>query len=1571
MKSFWGLLVALLLSPTLSQDQRPAQPVENAHPTYSRSIQHQTQQPEETTLYFPDYVDGGGWSVQLALSNFDAASAAEVDVEVYDQGGRLLVDFFDSETTFEIPALGSRVLKSEGVGAIRRGWVQVQGNTASVRGLLTYRDAQTGFEVGVEPVPLRDRFALFVEESGDIGTGLAIFKPDVAPSIELRIRDQEGNDPLEGVFVPWGDFNQAARTLPEWFDLEGVDTGFLTDFRGLLLLRSEDESLFAPLGLRFGKRSPLFSAVPAIRNQRQQRVGTTLYFPDYVDGDGWSVQLALSNVDATSAAEVDVEVHDQDGLPLVDFFDSETTFEIPSLGSRVLKSEGVGAIRRGWIRVRSETDSVRGLLIYREAPTGVEVSVEPVQLGDQFALFVEETSEVGAGVAIFKPGPLARVEFQIRDEKGNDPLEGVLPPWGDFNQAARTLPEWFDMEGIDRGFLTDFRGLLVLRTEDRSLFSPLGLRFGKGSGSLSAVPAVRLPVAVRIGDEDPPSLVPTVTMSASPSSIDWGQSATLTWSSTNAVSATITPGIGAVPVSGSRKVSPTVTTTYRITVWGADGEMQTATASTEVTVVISERAVLRALYEATGGPNWTHNDNWLTDRPLGEWDGVGVDGGGRVIRLWLSSNNLRGSIPAELASLTNLEELLLFANDLSGKIPAELGSLTNLRSLNLSGNHLTGSIPAELGSLTNLRSLNLSVNDLGGAIPAELGSLTKLTRLSLPDNWLTGSIPAELGSLTKLRSLGLGGNNLTGSIPAELGSLTNLEYLSLFNNNLTGTIPADLGSLTNLEQLSLSRNDLTGSIPAQLSLLTNLKRLTLTSNNLTGSIPAELGSLTNLEYLSLFNNNLTGTIPAELGSLTNLVDLHLTNNNLTGSIPAELGLLTNLHSLWLRHNFLTGPVPSSFLGMSLRTFLFSSNDGLCVPGGTNFVNWSKGIEGFEGAFCNDSDRALLEVLYDIAGGPAWTNSTGWRGDDALGEWYGVSVDSLGRLTTLDLSHNGLEGHLPRQLGRLSRMAELRINGNSLSGRLPLSLASLSSLRELHYADTELCAPVEARFQEWLNGLTFYDGTGVHCAPLSDRDVLMALYEATGGPNWTDSENWLTDRPLGEWSQVDVDDDGRVIGLAFFDNNLRGPIPAELGSLTNLKSLRLAGNNLRGPIPAELGWLTDLEEIALYDNNLMGSIPVELGSLTNLKRLFLSTNNLTGSIPAELGSLANLERLWLSGNDLTGPIPVELGSLSNLWSLILSGNNLTGPIPPELGSLVNLEVLWLARNFLTGSIPAELGSLTNLRSLILDGNNLTGAIPAAELSSLTNLEDLWLHWNDLTGSIPPELASLTNLKGLLLGKNNLTGSIPGELGSLPNLESLKLYDNDLTGPIPEELGSLTNLRYLSLSRNDLTGPIPPELGSLTNLGGLILSNNDLTGPIPGELGGLENLRQMTLSGNVRMSGALPASLTNLHRLEALFAVDTGLCVPSQPRFLDWLEGVWKRRVAMCGAGDPSAAYLTQAVQSREFPVPLVAGEQALLRVFVTAPRATDESLPPVRATFYLEGEETYVADIPGQTSPHTE
>ncbi len=80
--------------------------------------------------------------------------------------------------------------------------------------------------------------------------------------------------------------------------------------------------------------------------------------------------------------------------------------------------------------------------------------------------------------------------------------------------------------------------------------------------------------------------------------------------------------------------------------------------------IIRLRAKLVALYEATDGANWTSNDNWLSNRPIGEWYGVTTDRGGRVTELSLDFSQLSGEIPGELGSLVNLKGLWLRDNQL-------------------------------------------------------------------------------------------------------------------------------------------------------------------------------------------------------------------------------------------------------------------------------------------------------------------------------------------------------------------------------------------------------------------------------------------------------------------------------------------------------------------------------------------------------------------------------------------------------------------------------------------------------------------------------------------------------------------------------------------------------------------------------------------------------------------------------------------------------------------------------------------------------------------------------------------
>ena len=318
--------------------------------------------------------------------------------------------------------------------------------------------------------------------------------------------------------------------------------------------------------------------------------------------------------------------------------------------------------------------------------------------------------------------------------------------------------------------------------------------------------------------------------------------------------------------------------------------------------------VLIDFYDATDGPNWTNNTNWLSAAPVNEWHGVGTTRG-RITRLSLADNNLSGAIPWQLGYLPDLEGLSLGKNFLQGPVPPELGRLTNLKWLGLAGNQLSGAIPPELGRLANLRTLHLTDNLVSGTIPPELGQLLNLEGLYLDENLLSGAIPPALGNLGRLKFLNFGSNQLSGTTPPELGRLANLRFLWLYDNELTGAIPAELGGLMNLGTLQLGFNRLSGPIPAELGRLTELRTLGLAENRLSGAIPPELGRLAKLQNLELRDNQLTGEIPSELGSLASLALLYLHGNALVGGIPPELGNLTQLRLLTLDQNRLSGTIP--------------------------------------------------------------------------------------------------------------------------------------------------------------------------------------------------------------------------------------------------------------------------------------------------------------------------------------------------------------------------------------------------------------------------------------------------------------------------------------------------------------------------------------------------------------------------------------------------------------------------------------------------------------------------------------
>ncbi|WP_419948338.1 leucine-rich repeat domain-containing protein [Candidatus Palauibacter sp.] len=531
-------------------------------------------------------------------------------------------------------------------------------------------------------------------------------------------------------------------------------------------------------------------------------------------------------------------------------------------------------------------------------------------------------------------------------------------------------------------------------------------------------------------------------------------------------------------------------------------------------------------------------------------------------------------------------------------------------------------------------------------------------------------------------------------------------------------------------------------------------------------------------------------------------------------------------------------------------------------------------------------------------------------------------------------------------------------------------------------------------------LSATSGPASTTAPLAvhspDRATLMDLYVGTLGPDWTNKENWGSEEPVGSWHGVTADANSRVTALNLSENNLKGELPATLGDLALLTELIVNGNpELSGPIPFSLSDL-GIQQFqyrgtmlcTIRDEGLQAwleAIPTRDGEFlacneerSDLMKLYEAMGGESWTESGNWGTDAPLDDWFgisvddstgrvtgidLNRNNLWGEVPTEIQYFPHVRLLRLDYNRLEGEIPPEIGLLTELRRMDLDGNEFTGSIPPELANLENLRVLWMGGNQMTGPIPP-EFGNLASLRELYLYEARFDGSIPEEFGNLSELRLLRIADTRIDGPLPESLGALDKLEQLQVYDNDVTGPLPAALGRMDNLRALLLFGNEIDGPIPGELGQADSLLVVILEDNMLSGPLPPELGDAGALGQIWLQDNPDLSGPLPETMTQMEDVFELMADGTGLCVPQTPAFRTWIEtSVLKYRIRPCGAEGHAEAYLTQAVQSREYPVPLVAGESAMLRVFVTSEAETTETIPPVRATFYLDGAEVHAVDIP--------
>ncbi|XVF78332.1 hypothetical protein PTKIN_Ptkin14bG0123800 [Pterospermum kingtungense] len=255
--------------------------------------------------------------------------------------------------------------------------------------------------------------------------------------------------------------------------------------------------------------------------------------------------------------------------------------------------------------------------------------------------------------------------------------------------------------------------------------------------------------------------------------------------------------------------------------------------------------------------------------------------------LELAFNPLNGILPRSISNLsTSLQKVHLEGCKIRGIIPMEIGNLNSVISIYLSSNELSGSIPTTIGRLKNLQLLSAQENKLRGSILHDLCGLKQLYHLSLSANELDGPLPSCFSDLTSLRYLYLASNKLNSTIPLSFWSLKDILIVDLSSNYLSGSLPPDIGNLKVLTNLYLSGNFLSSGIPSSFGSLVDLQDLDLSSNRFQGHIPESLGYMVSLESLNLSKNHLSGVIPKFLERLSHLSYFDVSFNGLEGEIPS-------------------------------------------------------------------------------------------------------------------------------------------------------------------------------------------------------------------------------------------------------------------------------------------------------------------------------------------------------------------------------------------------------------------------------------------------------------------------------------------------------------------------------------------------------------------------------------------------------------------------------------------------------------------------------------------------------------
>ena len=514
-----------------------------------------------------------------------------------------------------------------------------------------------------------------------------------------------------------------------------------------------------------------------------------------------------------------------------------------------------------------------------------------------------------------------------------------------------------------------------------------------------------------------------------------------------------------------------------------------------------------------------------------------------------------------------------------------------------------------------------------------------------------------------------------------------------------------------------------------------------------------------------------------------------------------------------------------------------------------------------------NERSGLEAIYNQTNGQNWNNNAGWMNETDYCQWYGISCDSDGLVTSIDLRDNNLAGQFPVYTRNEFTNGEPTFGISTKYG-----VANLYNLETLNLADNKLTGTIEFGPLYILSLLTNFDVSGNELSGVVDALVTPSLTHADFSSNRFTYMNRFK-KYKGSFQSLrfcDVSNNAiQIDATNIFDN-----IPP------TIEQFMVSKNEIYGSFPETLNNLPKLRQLNMSSNSLSGSLPEWLNNLPELRQFDVSSNALSGEISDFTESILSLRELDMSNqtNGLTGTIPEDIWRFQSLKILNLAGNKLAGTIPPAIGNMAVLEVLDLSNNLVKTSIPSELGMLVGELSVSLqlyNGSECAKIYVFVYISAGT-LKRLGLANNTLSGVIPSQIGQLQGAAVLLNGNLFHNSSIAPL--SLCLEREVKYFDlaNDTT-LCPIERNALSDFYDSAKGAEWTDGSLwLDEYASCCNWKGVTCENNQVT--------------QLNLTNN-GLSGRLSDSIGHLTFIEVMDLSDNdikvmticSMCIILLPRF----------------------------------------------------------------------------------------